>query len=186
MHRLTLLVTPIVLAVLLGACAAPAPTPTPAPTAKPTAAPTTAPAATIAKPTTAPTTAPAATTAPTTAPAATAAPTKAPATTGGNTAGPLADLGKAVFAKSCARCHGDQGQGANALAIIGASANLARYETAKGLYTKISTTMPKAAPGSLQAAEYQQLLGFLLLQNKLVQSDTALDDSALAGIALKK
>ena len=101
------------------------------------------------------------------------------------TAGSLADAGKAVFASICARCHGANGQGGAGPANIGPSNQLAKYATGKGLYDKVSTTMPKSAPGSLKAEEYLQVTAFLLVQNNFVKATDPLDATKLAAIPIK-
>lgn len=111
-----------------------------------------------------------------------AEPTKAPAVV---TAGALADAGKAVFASHCAGCHGANGQGGLGPANIGPGNQLAKYNTAQGLYAKVSTTMPKSAPGSLNASQYLQVVGFLLVQNNFVKAADPLDAGKLAAIPIK-
>ncbi len=115
-------------------------------------------------------------------------PTKAagaPAAPAAVTAGSLADGGKTIFANKCAGCHGPNGGGGTGPANIGPSNQLAKYATAKGLYDKVSTTMPRSAPGSLTATEYMQVTAFLLVQNTFVKAADPLDASKLAAIALK-
>ena len=111
-----------------------------------------------------------------------AGPTTAPVAV---TAGALADAGKGVFANKCTGCHGANGQGGVGPANIGSSNALAKYATAKGLYDKVSTTMPKSAPGSLSAAEYLQVTAFLLVQNNFVKASDPLDPAVLATILVK-
>ena len=117
--------------------------------------------------------------------AAAPAPTPTPSPTGGVTMGQLAGQGQAVFAQNCARCHGDKGQGVTAPALVGSGANLKKYNTAAGLLSFISTTMPMDRPGSLSSAQYQQVLGFLLVQNGFSNANTPFDTGTLGGIALK-
>lgn len=173
--------------IALTACA-----PTAAPTAPTAVAGATAAAPTVAALSTAvaPTVSAAATAlAPTiSAVAATAAPAASTAVSQGAAAAAsqLSDQGKTVFASSCAGCHGDQGQGGAAPALIGASANLGKYNTAQGLYTKISTTMPRSKPGSLTPEQYINVTAFLLLQNGYVQPSAPLSSVTLEGIPLKK
>ena len=101
------------------------------------------------------------------------------------TAGQLAEQGKTVFARSCAGCHGAQGQGANAPALIGTSEALAKYGDAQKLLEKISTTMPKSAPGSLSKEEYLHVLSFLLVEDNLVKADAVIPTDALSGVEVR-
>ncbi len=113
-----------------------------------------------------------------------AGPTTAPAPAA-VTAGSLADAGKGVFANKCASCHGANGQGGAGPANIGSSNQLAKYATGKGLYDKVSTTMPKSAPGSLKAEEYLQVTALLLVQNNFVKAADPLDATKLAAVPIK-
>jgi mono/diheme cytochrome c family protein len=74
--------------------------------------------------------------------------------------------GKSIFSNRCARCHGGQGQGALAPAVIGSNQSLGKYNTAKGLFDIISVAMPFDAPGTLSRDEYLQVLSFILVENK--------------------
>lgn len=112
------------------------------------------------------------------------APTAQPAS--GPTAGQLASRGREVYLAQCAVCHGDQGQGLTAPAVIGASANLGKYATARGLYDYTRVTMPQTAPGSLSAEAYQQVVGYLLLQNGFVSANASLAESNLDSIRLQR
>jgi mono/diheme cytochrome c family protein len=98
----------------------------------------------------------------------------------------LSQAGKTVYATSCIRCHGDKGQGVTGPAVIGPSANLGKYATAKALLTYISTIMPASAPGSLPLQSYLQLLAYLLVENKVVAPGTMLDSAQLDNIKLEK
>ena len=111
------------------------------------------------------------------------APTAAPATS--VTVGQLAEQGKTVLATK-GSCHGENGQGFKAPAIIGSNAQMAKYNNAKQLLDYISSTMPANAPGSLTQQEYVQVLCFILRQNKFVSADTAIDPNQLERITLKK
>ena len=102
-----------------------------------------------------------------------------------STAGGFATVGQTVFAARCQVCHGDQGQGRTAPAVIGVGANIARYNTAGGLYNFISTTMPMNAPGSLSAQDYLSVTSFILVQNNLVKAETPISQEQLDNIKLK-
>jgi hypothetical protein len=90
----------------------------------------------------------------------TAPPPPSPAQPATLTVGQLAEQGKVVFATK-ATCHGDSGQGGRAPAIIGANAQLAKYNNAKELC-------------------------FMVLQNKFATADTAIDPNQLERLVLKK
>src|SRR4030042_1117882 len=77
--------------------------------------------------------------APTPAPTPTQTPTPTPTSTPSPTAtvGQLASAGQTVFASRCAGCHGQNGEGKTAPAVIGASASLTKYNDAQGLFNYI-------------------------------------------------
>ena len=56
------------------------------------------------------------------------------------------------------------------------------------LVTKINTTMPADAPGSLKPAEYADVIAYYLKLNKLAPGQTELkgDDEAMKGITFDK
>jgi mono/diheme cytochrome c family protein len=108
-----------------------------------------------------------------------------PSATGSSTIGQYAQTGAAVYASNCAACHGDKGQGVTAPAVIGASAALAKYNTAQGLFSFISTTMPFTGPGSLSRDQYNQILCFILVQNKYADPQAKFDPNGFGQIAIK-
>lgn len=116
---------------------------------------------------------------------ATPAPTS-PATPAAQTMGQLAELGRTVYAGNCAGCHGNDGQGGQAPALVGTNANLGKYNTAAGLFAFVSTAMPALKPGALTATQYQQSVAFLLVQNGFASASTPFDPNGLDRIALKK
>jgi mono/diheme cytochrome c family protein len=169
-----------VVAATEAATAAPAPTDTSIPaTAVPAATNTSMPATVAPAATTAP--------APTTAPVATTAPAATTASGGeaGSTAGELAQAGQTVYTTSCAGCHGAQGQGGGAPAVVGSAANLAKHETGQGLYDYVHTRMPARAPGSLTDEQYLQVVIHLLVQNDLVDTQARVSQSTLEQIEIK-
>jgi mono/diheme cytochrome c family protein len=103
----------------------------------------------------------------------------------GPTAGELTASGQTVFATYCTACHGDNGQGVTAPAIIGSNAHLAKYNTAQGLLDFVDTVMPANAPGSLSAQQYLEVVTYLLVQNNDVTSDTVINTNQLGAITLK-
>ena len=175
--------TPLVAATEAAASASAPATAVPAASAtqvSPTAAlaATTTPAPSVAAPL--PTTAVPAPTA-TTAPAATA-----PSGGGaGSTAGDLVQAGEQTFKASCSFCHGNQGEGVTAPALIGSASNLAKYKTGQGLYDKVQTTMPRTAPGSLSGKQYLELVVYLLVQNNVVDRGASVSQDTLGQIQIK-
>ncbi len=78
-----------------------------------------------------------------------------------------ADAGKDAYAKNCASCHGAQLGGSEfASALRGLTfSNNWGGKTAADLFTYMSTKMPPASPGSLDAATYARIIAFLLQSN---------------------
>ncbi len=102
------------------------------------------------------------------------------------TFGQMSGAGNTVFAAKCSACHGANGQGVTAPAVIGSGAQLAKYQTAQGLLAFIDTNMPFNAPGTLSHADYLNVLAYLLVQNQDVTAGTAfVNESQLGSIALK-
>jgi mono/diheme cytochrome c family protein len=101
------------------------------------------------------------------------------------TFGQMADSGKTVFAGHCASCHGAQGQGGRAPAVIGGDAHLAKYNTAQGLLDFVDATMPANTPGSLSHQDYLDVVSYLCVQDNDVSADTAFDEGHLDNIPLK-
>jgi alcohol dehydrogenase (cytochrome c) len=80
-----------------------------------------------------------------------------------------AAAGSAVFARSCASCHGEKAMGGAAPALAGASfLNKWAGKPVFQLYTRMRTSMPLNAPGSLDEAEYTSLLAYIFERNNLL------------------
>jgi PQQ-dependent dehydrogenase (methanol/ethanol family) len=90
--------------------------------------------------------------------------------------------GKAVYEQTCVVCHGENlDDGALGPPLKGAQF-IRKYggKTVDGLYTVTSTTMPSAAPGSLDAATYAALVAYLLQANDIVPGAQELPASTAA------
>jgi hypothetical protein len=85
------------------------------------------------------------------------APSTSALTTASATYGSFSNTGQSIFTRSCSLCHGDKGQGGNAVAVIGPNIALNKYASAEGLFNKISSTMPRNSPGSLSHEEFLQV-----------------------------
>ena len=110
--------------------------------------------------------------------------------------GQLALAGKAAFARSCAKCHGENGQvqllnglvkGLDLLALplIGHDADIAAFGNSRLLYDFISTQMPLDVPGSLSREDYLGVLSFLLVENGLAPTDRMVTASQLLEMTLQ-
>lgn len=132
--------------------------------------------------------APASTPTPTPRPPATQppAPTEPPPVPSGPTAAQVAELGIAVYAQSCARCHGDQGQGVSGPALVGSGTRIERHGDALGLLAYVSSRMPVGAPGSLSEEQYSQILAWILLGNAFVEPSAVWEEIELSDISLAK
>ena len=79
-----------------------------------------------------------------------------------------ANAGAAVYAQSCAACHGSQLEGVAAPALkgppFGDMAN-AQSLTADALLDVITNTMPQSDPGSLKPEEFAAVTAYILQQN---------------------
>jgi mono/diheme cytochrome c family protein len=93
-----------------------------------------------------------------------------------------------VYAAHCARCHGDQGQGAgpdsaDAPLVVGSGA-LTGFRNAQELHTFVADSMPEDAPGSLSASDYWAVSAWMLAQNNVALPSAALDSGNAAGVAI--
>jgi cytochrome c len=114
----------------------------------------------------------------------TTATTSQTTTTATQTVGELATAGREVFKSQCQSCHGSDGGGLSAPAVIGTSASLGKFSNGLTLYNFISASMPFTAPGRLSQQQYLEVTAFILLQNQLIAETATLDEAAMAGIAL--
>jgi cytochrome c len=92
--------------------------------------------------------------------------------------------GQTVFIERCAKCHGEQGEGKLGRALIGPTANLGGYGTARGLFDYTRKIMPIDAPGRLLESEYWAVLAYILTQNKLLPDGTTLGRQNAASVRL--
>jgi S-disulfanyl-L-cysteine oxidoreductase SoxD len=107
----------------------------------------------------------------------------------GNVAG-----GGELFARHCAACHGDAGQGGTAEELAGAKRPLNTPSPDKtiGSYWPYATTLfdfirrakPMNAPGTLSADEVYALCAWLLHVNGVIDGDAVLDAQSLPAIRM--
>jgi cytochrome c len=106
------------------------------------------------------------------------------ATVFSQTYGQLAEPGAAVYANRCAGCHGDNGESVSGPSLIGDDADLQKYGNVQALLDYTRTTMPPNAPNGLLIEQYQQVLGFILIENDLVSDSMVFNPDEMANIPL--
>jgi mono/diheme cytochrome c family protein len=102
--------------------------------------------------------------------------------------------GRAIFAETCAACHGDKGQGGLADPLVGGFGTLTQPNPVRtvGSYWPYATTlfdfvrraMPFNAPESLDADQIYAVSAYVLSLNGIVPEDTVLDATNLPKIAM--
>jgi cytochrome c len=104
--------------------------------------------------------------------------------------------GAKLYAKHCARCHGDAGQGTkkappvvgkDALPLdppTGAKIRKEQFHTAQDVAAFVAAKMPANKPGSLKADEYYAILAFDLKANGVDVSGKTIDPTTAAQIKL--
>lgn len=92
------------------------------------------------------------------------------------------ESGAAVFAASCARCHGAAAEGGQGPALD--APTLAGYRSADRLVRFVSVSMPDDAPGSLSEQEYYDVIAFLLDLNGMNSAGVPVDPLTAPGIDL--
>jgi cytochrome c len=110
--------------------------------------------------------------------------------------GDQATQGGKLYAKHCAKCHGDAGQGTKkAPAVVGkdalpldppatAKVRKTQFHTAQDVAQFVATKMPAPKPGSLSADEYYAILAFDLKANGVDVSGKKIDPTTAAQITL--
>ncbi len=87
-----------------------------------------------------------------------------------------AAAGAAIYAQSCAMCHGAGMQGGAGPALIGQSfAAPGNDSTIGGVFSVLALQMPACAPGSLTHAQVEDAMAYILKQNGYPAGATALD-----------
>jgi cytochrome c len=107
--------------------------------------------------------------------------------------------GAKIYAKRCAACHGQNGEGGPFDALVGripddafpfgrepgATKTIGNYwPYATTVFDYINRAMPYDAPGSLQTNEVYALVAYLLYRNQIVSSDTELSEQNFAEIIM--
>ena len=104
--------------------------------------------------------------------------------------------GGKLYAKHCARCHGDAGQGTKKAPPVvgkealpldppaGAKVRKDQFHTAQDVAAFVAAKMPANKPGSLTADQYYDILAFDLKANGVDVSGKKIDPTTAAEIKL--
>lgn len=101
-----------------------------------------------------------------------------------------ANLGKSLYEKECASCHGAKLEGMGQNPALAGSDFLDRWQgqTLDDLYQIIQGTMPATKPGSLTPDQSVQVIAYILQANKMPDGKTDLpkDEAALKAVKVEK
>lgn len=103
--------------------------------------------------------------------------------------------GAKLYAKHCAKCHGDAGQGKKGPAVVGkdalpldppakAKVRKTQFHTAQDVAAFVAEKMPANKPGSLTTDQYYDILAFDLKANGVDVSGKKIDPTTAAQIKL--
>jgi alcohol dehydrogenase (cytochrome c) len=96
--------------------------------------------------------------------------------------------GKVAYERNCASCHGPSVDDGNSAPPLRGAAFLVKFagKPAADLFTYVSTKMPDGNPGSLDKAEYAQIIAWVLQQNGYAtgRKEFASDAAALASVTI--
>ena len=98
-----------------------------------------------------------------------------------------ASRGEAVYHSSCAVCHGDDLSGGEMGPGLAGSSFLNFWDglSLGDLYMVMSVSMPQDNPGSLDPAEYVDVIAFMLQQSEFPTGDDELSEGALGDVAIQ-
>jgi mono/diheme cytochrome c family protein len=105
-----------------------------------------------------------------------------------------ARAGQPIYARTCAGCHGTEGQGGPSDRLVGGQGSLTSANPVKtvGSYWPYATTvfdyirraMPFTAPQSLTADETYALTAYLLYLNDIIGIDDVIDSATLPAVRM--
>ena len=82
--------------------------------------------------------------------------------------------GQQLYAKRCASCHGDSGEGGSAPKLVGKDA-LTKFKTGKDVFDFVKSNMPPKKAGSLSDEEYAAIVAFDLKANGVDMTGKTVD-----------
>jgi cytochrome c len=117
------------------------------------------------------------------------------------------DTGATVYTEHCASCHGPEGEGGTAAALVGTVPGGGppfgpRYEEWRGdrdhvpytignywpyattLFDYVRRAMPSSAPGSLTDNQVYGLVAWLLARNEIIGNDAVMNAETLAAVEM--
>lgn len=104
------------------------------------------------------------------------------------------EQGKAIFAESCAACHGDNGQGGLGDVLAGGKGTLSTAKPVKTIgsfwpyaptiYDYVNRAMPFNAPQSLTPNQVYAVTAYLLFLNGILPENATLDAASLSRVEM--
>lgn len=104
------------------------------------------------------------------------------------------EQGKALYTQLCLACHGENGKGASAAALVGGDGTLntpkpvrtigSFWPYASTVYDYIHRAMPWDKPQSLKPDEVYALTAMLLNANKIIPDDAVMDAQSLPKVQM--
>jgi len=91
--------------------------------------------------------------------------------------------GQELYAKNCASCHGDHGEGGGAPALVGKDV-LGKFKTGKDVFDFVKANMPPKKAGSLTDEEYAAILAFDLKANGVDMTGKTVDATTAPSFVL--
>lgn len=97
-----------------------------------------------------------------------------------------ASTGALLYERTCQECHGENGQGTKrGPAILGKKRLTKRFANAQRLFDYVAEKMPKDNPGSLDIAQYWNIVTFIVATHRKTIPDGRLSESNAPDVKLK-
>ena len=98
-----------------------------------------------------------------------------------------ASRGESVYNSSCAVCHGDDLAGSEMGPGLAGSSFVSFWDglSLGDLYQVMSVSMPQDNPGSLETAQYVDVIAYMLQESEFPTGDDDLSEEALGGITIQ-
>ena len=98
-----------------------------------------------------------------------------------------ASRGETVYNSSCAVCHGDDLAGSEMGPGLAGSSFISFWDglSLGDLYMVMNVSMPQDNPGSLETAEYVDVIAYMLQESEFPEGDGDLTEEALADITIQ-